>query len=141
MKCQKDKFNLPDDIIYLNGAYMSPQLKSVENAGLQMLQKQNSPHLISAEDFFSPVENLKKAFASLIKTTDWERIALVPSVSFGIGNIVNNLTLKPSEKIILLHEQFPSNVYPWMRLAEKFGAKIETIYPPKEFYERGKNME
>lgn len=138
MECQRDKFNLSGDITYLNGAYMSPQLKAVEIAGIEMLKRQNTPHLIGVEDFFDPVNKLKKAFAKLVNTQDWERIALVPSVSFGIGNIINNVKLKASEKIILMHEQFPSNVYPWIRLAEKCGAKIEMVRPPKEFYERGK---
>ncbi len=138
MNCQKNKFNLPKDITYLNGAYMSPQLKTVATAGMQMLQKQNAPHLISIQDFFRPVEQLKKAFAQLVNVSDWERIALVPSVSYGIGNVVNSLQLKPSEKIILLHEQFPSNVYPWLRLAEKYSARLEVVAPPENFHQRGK---
>ena len=117
---------------------MSPQLKSVEAAGLKMLQKQNSPHLILTEDFFEPVTRLKKAFAKLINTSEWERVALIPSVSYGIGNAASNVQLKPSQKIILMHEQFPSNVYPWVRLAEKHGAKIQTVEPPEGFHQRGK---
>ncbi|GJM34122.1 MAG: aminotransferase [Saprospiraceae bacterium] len=138
MHCQKDKFNLPEDISYINGAYMSPQMKVVEAAGLEMLRTQNLPHLITTADFFHPVDQLKQAFARLIHTNEWERIALVPSVSYGIGNVANNISLKPKEKIILLHEQFPSNVYPWIQLAEKSKAKIETIQPPENFADRGR---
>ena len=32
MRCQKDKFTLNPTITYLNGAYMSPQLKTIEAA-------------------------------------------------------------------------------------------------------------
>ncbi len=31
--CQKHLFNIPEDITYLNCAYLSPQLRSVSEAG------------------------------------------------------------------------------------------------------------
>lgn len=138
MKCQKHLFNLNPAVSYINGAYMSPQLRSAEVAAHQALQQQNEPYLIEVEDFFRPVQQVKKAFAQLIQTPEWERIALIPSVSYGIGNVTNSIELKPNEKIILMHEQFPSNVYPWMALADKYGAKIEFIAPPDDFHQRGK---
>ena len=35
MKCQKHLFQIPDGIHYLNCAYMSPLLKSVEEKGME----------------------------------------------------------------------------------------------------------
>ena len=50
MQNQKHLFNLDDTVTYLNGAYMSPQLKSVERIGLECLQKKSKPYLISEND-------------------------------------------------------------------------------------------
>ena len=35
-----------------------------------------------------------------------------------------NLRLEPGQAILTLEEQFPSNVYSWMRLAEEQGAEL-----------------
>ncbi|MDH5415316.1 MAG: aminotransferase, partial [Flavobacteriaceae bacterium] len=63
LSCQKDKFKLPETVTYLNGAYMSPLLKSVEKIGHEAVSKKCLPYEIIAEDFFSGVEKLRKAFA------------------------------------------------------------------------------
>lgn len=76
LDCQKHLFDLGDDVVYLNGAYMSPQLKSVEAAGLQGLRMKNRPHQVSIQDFFQPVEDLKAAFAELIHIAENQRIAI-----------------------------------------------------------------
>lgn len=130
LTCQSNLFDLPENISYLNCAYMSPQLKSVTQVGLQTIQIKARPYETQVSDFFEPVEQLKQAFAKLINTPAPQRIALIPSVSYGIANVVKNITLKENEKIILVDEQFPSNYYSWQRLAEQHNAQIKTIVPP-----------
>ncbi|MCB0476057.1 MAG: aminotransferase, partial [Flavobacteriaceae bacterium] len=67
---QKDKFSLPEHITYLNGAYMSPQLKSVEQIGIEALSKKSHPYLYTADDFFSGAEKLRRTFAGFIDAPD-----------------------------------------------------------------------
>ncbi len=135
---QKELFSLPEDITYLNGAYMSPQLKSVETVGIDSLKKKNQPHKITPLDFFTERELLKERFAKLINAPDPQNIAIIPSVSYGIANVANNIKLRKDDEILLVDEQFPSNVYTWKRIAEKYGARITISTPPKGFKERAK---
>ncbi len=135
---QKHLFSLPDDITYLNGAYMGPQLKSVEAVGIENLKRKNHPFAITPEDFFTERKILKERFAQLIEARDYQNIAIVPSVSYGIANAANNVSLKKEDEIVLVDEQFPSNVYIWKRLAEAKGATIKVITPPADFVDRGK---
>ena len=65
MKNQKHLFQLPDDIHYLNGAYMSPLLKSVEDAGLKGIIRKRNPLAIQPKDFFEGAELLKTNFGKL----------------------------------------------------------------------------
>lgn len=136
---QKYLFNLPENIIYLNGAYMSPQLKSVETAGHNAVTKQNFPHKIGVDDFFNGPKNLKKAFAKLIEAPNYNNIAIIPSASYGIANVANNVALEAGDEIIIVDAQFPSNVYAWQKIAEQKKAKIKIISPPKKYENRGKN--
>lgn len=129
--CQKEKFSIPEGFSYVNVAYMSPNLKSVETAGIEAIIKKNQPWKVTPDDFFSPVQNLKKSFAQLINCIEPQRIALIPSVSYGIANVVKNIKATANDNIVLAGEGFPSNFYSWKRLADETGATIKIIEPPK----------
>ncbi|MBT8312672.1 MAG: aminotransferase, partial [Flavobacteriaceae bacterium] len=105
ISCQKDKFSLPEDVSYLNGAYMSPQLKSVERVGIEALRKKNQPYLITTEDFFEHRRSLKEKYARLISLDDPEQIAIIPSASYGLANAARNISLKPGQEILMVAEQ------------------------------------
>ncbi|NBB76489.1 MAG: aminotransferase class V-fold PLP-dependent enzyme [Bacteroidetes bacterium] len=137
MTCQKEEFQLDPNVTYLNASYMTPQLKSVEEAGIMGLQRKRNPHRITGEMFFGETEELRKAFAKVIRTPEPERIAVIPSVSYGMANVAANLNLDPGQKIIVAGEQFPSNVYPWREVAHQTGAEIVTVNPPSESRGRG----
>jgi selenocysteine lyase/cysteine desulfurase len=133
---QADKFELPGNIHYLNGAYMSPQLKSVTAVGLESVQKKALPHKTTIEDFFDDTERIRQEFSKLINNAESNRIALVPSVSYGMANITNNINLSGRE-VVIAAEQFPSNVYPWMTAAREQGGKLVIVDPPQSNEQRG----
>ncbi len=136
---QKHLFSINEKDTYLNGAYMSPLLKSVERIGIQNLSLKNSPSSITSEHFYDNRVKLKKQFANLINVADHNDIALIPSVSYGLASVANNTNLRVGDEILVVDEQFPSNIYPWMELAAKSGATIKTISPPSASFEhRGK---
>ena len=138
MKCQKQKFILTGKKSYLNCAYMSPMLKKVEKAGINGLKTKRAPHRLTPKDFFSGVSKLKRHFAALIGLENYERIALAPSVSYGMANVTNNITLQSKDNVILLGDQFPSNVYPWTSLVKKYNAELMFINKPKSKKQCGK---
>jgi len=131
IKNQKEKFSLPSDVFYFNASYMSPNLKSVEKAGIEAIQQKSKPHTIVPNDFFEPVTYLKKVIAKLIDTKEENRIACIPSVSYGIATVANNITLNSGDEILVVEDQFPSNFYSWKKLAEKYDAVIKIIEKPK----------
>lgn len=137
LQCQKPLFSIPDEIAYLNCAYMSPLLKSVEQAGYEGVQRKSRPYEIEAPHFFDRVQQLKEAFSRLVNAGEPGRIAVIPSVSYGLATVARNLKLQPGGNIVLLEEQFPSNVYIWQRLAEEKEAELRFVPAPKEVL-RGK---
>lgn len=138
MNSQKHLFDLDPEITYLNCAYMSPLMKSVAEAGYKGIQRKLRPNLTSGEDFFTESEALRGEFAKLINAADPKQVVIIPSVSYGFGNVAKNLKLSPGDEILVVDEQFPSNVYPWMRVAKEAGATIRTIAPPEHRRDRGK---
>lgn len=138
MRCQKTKFILSKKVIYLNCAYMSPMLKKVEKAGVKGIKQKRKPYHITPIDFFKTSDLVKKRFSSIIDCENHNRIAIIPSASYGLANVVNNISIKEKDEIILLDEQFPSNVYPWLNLKERSKAKLVFIKRPDTLIDSGK---
>lgn len=137
MNCQKHLFNLPEDHHYLNCAYLSPLLKSVEEAGIEGIRRKRNPWNITPVDFFEDSEELRRLFALVINASR-ENIAIMPAVSYGMATVAKNLPKLAGREIIVAGEQFPSNVYPWMRFAEDYDCELKMIEPPEELEGRGK---
>ncbi len=131
LSCQREAFSLPRDLHYLNAAFMSPLPRSVEEAGLRGMARKRNPAGVSPEDFFREGEEIRRLFSRLVNIPDPARVAILPSVSYGIAVAVRNTSLRPEQNIVLLREQFPSNVYGWRRLARDTGARIRTVGPPE----------
>jgi selenocysteine lyase/cysteine desulfurase len=135
---QKQLFDIPENINYLNIASQSPSFKAVERAGISAVLEKSHPYKIVADSYFEPVKELKKLFATLIDVEDYNRIANIPSASYGMATIANNISLQKGEEILLIEEQFPSNYYIWRNLADKFEAKIKVVKRPKTEINQGK---
>ncbi len=131
LACQRDLFRLPDSVAYLNCSYMSPQLQSVEAAGREALLQKNEPFRQRVDGFFEPIEQLKSSFARVIQSSEPERIALVPAVSYGMATVAHNLTISPGQNIVLAAEQFPSNYYTWERVCRDNGAELRQVEAPQ----------
>ena len=123
---QKDLFDIPAGITYLNCAYMSPVLKKVNVSGMKGMNKRSQPWEIHVEDWFQPAEELRSLFAKIVNA-DKECIAFVPSASYGLAVAANNISLTAKQKIIVLDGQYPSNYYVWKDLSERTGAALITI--------------
>ncbi|MEP0985850.1 aminotransferase class V-fold PLP-dependent enzyme [Ekhidna sp.] len=106
---------------------MSPLLKQVEKSGIAGIKKKRNPSKIYGEDFFHETDTLRQNYSKLIDNPEANRVVLIPSASYGLANVVNNLPFQEG-KIVLAEEQFPSNVYPWLKLKEK-GFDIHLIGP------------
>ena len=138
LECQRDKFFLPQQVPYLNCAYMSPLMAEVEKAGIEGMRKKRLPYEVTATDFFTDTDELRLLFAKIIDAKEANRIVVIPSASYGMANVTNNLKLAKGDEVIVAGEQFPSNVYPWMKACQKQGASLNIISPPESTEDRGK---
>lgn len=123
---QRHLFDLPDHVAYFNCAYMSPLLKRATEASEAGLRRKLRPWTMSPADFFDAPEYARDLFARLIGATA-DDIAIVPSASYGIAVAAANLPVGRGQRILVLHEQFPSNVYFWRELAAECHAELVTL--------------
>ena len=128
---QRGQFEIPGEISYLNCAYMSPQLRSAREAGERAVGRKSRPWEITPPDFFEDAEESRALFARLVGG-DPDGVALVPSVSYGIAVAAANVPVREGQRILILEDQFPSNVYAWRELAKRSGAKLVTVPRPTD---------
>ena len=128
---QRDLFEIPEDIVYLNCAYMSPQLRRAREVGERAVSRKSRPWELTNDDFFEEVEEVRALFARLVGG-DADGVAVIPSVSYGISVAAANVPVREGQKILILEDQFPSNVYAWRVLAEQTRARLVTVPRPED---------
>lgn len=126
---QRHLFDLPEDVAYLNCAYMGLQPRAATAAGLKAMALKEQAWRIRPVDFFTGPERLREQFAGLIGA-DADGVAIVPSASYAIGTAAANLRVGAGDRVVVLAEQFPANVYPWRALAARVGAELVTVPRP-----------
>jgi len=126
---QRQLFDIPDDVAYLNCAYMSPLMRPVVAAGSAGIARKARPWTIAPADFFGESEHARVLFARLIGARA-DDVAIIPAVSYGIAIAARNLAPGAGQTLVVLAEQFPSNVYPWRELARRAGARIQSVARP-----------
>lgn len=128
LACQKHLFSLPDHLHYLNCAFMAPTARKVEEAGIAGIRQRRNPAGVEHVDFFEGSNRLRTLFGQLIHAPS-DSVAIIPSASYGLAAIAANLPVEQGNRIVVLDEQFPSNVYVWRRMAADTGASLETVGP------------
>ena len=128
---QRDAFDLPDGVAYLNCAFMSPQLRRVSEVGIAAVQRKQRPWRIGPADFFDHLERLRGLFAQLIQG-DAEGVAVVPAASYAVSTAAANVSASGESRIVVLADQYPSNVYPWHDLARRSGASVVAVERPDD---------
>jgi selenocysteine lyase/cysteine desulfurase len=127
--CQRHLFDIPDDVAYINCAYLSPMMHSVAEAGRAGIASKMRPWGVVTEDFFSGPDEMRTLTASLLNAAPAD-IAIIPSVSYGVAIAALNLNPKPNGEVLILKDDFPSDVYSWRRFASEKNLRIRTVDQP-----------
>jgi selenocysteine lyase/cysteine desulfurase len=130
LTCQSAAFSLPPGLHYLNCAYMGPLPRESQQAGIAAIARKGNPSTIVPADFFSESEEVRRLFAELING-DSSRVAIIPAVSYGVATVARNTPIERGQNIVVVGEDFPSDVYGWRKSARKAAAELRVIAPPE----------
>jgi selenocysteine lyase/cysteine desulfurase len=123
---ERQLFEIPDGIAYLNVANLAPQLHPVRAAAEAALERRAAPWTIGAADWFSDVEVLRGLFARVIGA-DPDGVALIPATSYGMAVAAANLEAGPGDRVVVIDEEYPSGIYTWRAFARRTGAELLTV--------------
>lgn len=127
---QRHLFDIPDDIAYLNCAYLGPLANATVAAGREASGRKAHPWEIGSGDFFSDTEIARALFAQIINARE-DDVAIVPAASYGVSVAARNLHLERGQTVVVLAEQFPSNIYAWRESARQAGATVLAVERPE----------
>ncbi len=128
---QRHLFDVPAHIAYFNCAYNTPQLNASRDALMASVQGKSHAWLRAPANFFDDAETLR-GLAGTLFGGDADGWALVPAASYGLAAAARAIepTLHAGDGILLLAEDFPSNVLTWRRTAAERGAVLHTVPTP-----------
>src|SRR5258708_405500 len=126
---QRDLFEMPRDICYLNAASYSPLPLRTLEAGRAAVGRKGQPWMLAASFANAQHERARAAAARLINA-DPADIALISSVSYGVATAAKLVTVARGARVIVLENDHSSPVLEWQTRADAQGFTVETIRDP-----------
>jgi selenocysteine lyase/cysteine desulfurase len=128
---QRHLFDIPEEIAYFNCAYNAPQLKATRSALQRGADSKSEPWKRTVASFFDDADTLRDLAAKLFGG-DADGYAIVPAASYGLSTAARAVEpqLRPGDRILVVADEFPSGVLPWMKTAHASGAELTTVPTP-----------
>jgi selenocysteine lyase/cysteine desulfurase len=128
---QRDQFDIPHDICYLNAASYSPLPRKTLEAGRAAVGRKGQPWMVPGHFARTQHERTRAAAARLINA-EADDVALIPSVSYGVATAAKLLTIARGARVIVLENDHSSPVLEWRARATAQGFTVETVGQPED---------
>jgi len=116
-------FPIAQRLVYLNHAAVSPlpttTLQAIE-LQLRDVQENGSLHFRS---WLNVKNNARRLLAAMLGCRP-SQIAFMRNTSDGLSTIANGLKWRTGDNIVTFRREFPSNIYPWIRIRETAGVEL-----------------
>jgi cysteine desulfurase / selenocysteine lyase len=113
---RRSEFPVARDRIFLAHAGVCPLPRRVAGAVSECVQGST---LGDQEAFVIHRLNDARQLGAQLLHCQPEEIALVGPTSLGLSFVAAGLDFRRSDNVLIYHDDYPSNVYPWMALAER----------------------
>jgi selenocysteine lyase/cysteine desulfurase len=120
---RQHEFPVAKNKIFLAHAGVCPLPRRVAQA---MTDCANEATLGDQEEFvMARIDDARRAGSRLLNCQP-DEVALVGPTSLALSFVAAGLNFRKGDNILIYHDDYPSNVYPWMALAEK-GVKVRLM--------------
>jgi len=119
----RELFPITKRFNYLNHAAVSPLPLPTLEAVQSQLKDVHEHGSVNFQNWLSTKEEARKLLAGLLGARP-EQVALMRNTSDALSTIANGLPWKQGDNIVTFRGEFPSNIYPWLRLRDAFGVEV-----------------
>src|SRR5216683_2636957 len=116
-------FPITERAIYLNHAAVSPPPISTVKAVEAQLRDVVENGSLNFRSWIAVKERARQLMADLLGARA-EQLAFTRNTSDGLSTVANGLQWRPGDNIVTFRQEFPSNVYPWLRLRHALGVEV-----------------
>jgi selenocysteine lyase/cysteine desulfurase len=131
LPCQRDLFEIPPDVCYLNSAAYAPLPRAVRDAGQAGVAQKSTPWTLRSDASHAMAERARAAAAALLGAAA-DDIAITAATSYGIATAGLNLALPPGCRVLMVDNEFPSLRLEWQRQAALCGATVDVVPRPAD---------
>jgi selenocysteine lyase/cysteine desulfurase len=116
-------FPIRNEFVYLNHAAVSPPPTNALAAIQEQLTDVAANGSLNYRHWVARKESSRKLAAEMLNACP-EQIAFMRNTSDALSCIANGLQWKTGENIVTFENEFPSNVYAWRQIRDKFGVEL-----------------
>ena len=116
-------FPITERSIYFNHAAISPPPTTSLRAVEDQLQDVHENGSTNFRDWLAVKEEARKLLADLLGARP-EQVAFMRNTSDALSTVANGLAWRPGDNIVTFNREFPSNIYPWLRVGDAFGVEV-----------------
>lgn len=116
-------FPVTERAIYLNHAAVSPPPLPTIKAVQMQLADVSENGSVNFRNWIAVKENTRRLVAGLLGARP-EQVAFVRNTSDGLSTVANGLDWRPGDNLVTFRNEFPSNIYPWLRVGDAFGVEV-----------------
>jgi selenocysteine lyase/cysteine desulfurase len=116
-------FPVSERAVYLNHAAVSappvPTIQAIQSYLADVSQNGS----LNFRNWLAVKERARLLLANLLGARP-EQLAFVRNTSDGLSSVANGLSWRPGDNVVTFRNEFPSNVYPWLRARDAFGVEV-----------------
>jgi len=116
-------FPVTERAAYLNHAAISPPPLPVTQAVSAQIEDVAHHGSLNYRKWVAVRERARRLMAEMIGARS-RQIAFMRNTSDGLSTIAGGLRWRAGENVVTFRREFPSNIYPWLRLREREGVEV-----------------
>jgi len=116
-------FPVTDRANYLNHAAVSPPPNTTIEAIQSQLRDVAENGSVNFRNWIAVKQRTRQLLAGMLGAHP-EQVAFLRNTSDALSTVANGLDWRPGDNIVTFRNEFPSNIYPWLRLRDAFGVEV-----------------
>jgi cysteine desulfurase / selenocysteine lyase len=124
-----DAFPVNREMIWLNNCGTTPAGNHIVAAVTRFIQGYAEKGILTDITTYLDIRDRIKTILSGLLNCGKEELALIHNTAEGMNFVSHGVDLLPGDELILLENEYPSNVYPWRHWAQR---GVRLIFTPME---------
>ena len=116
-------FPVTQRFVYFNHAAISPPPITTIRAVEAQLRDVHENGSLNFRSWLAVKEDARKLLAGLLGARP-EQVAFVRNTSDALSTVANGINWRAGDNIVTFSHEFPSNIYPWLRIRDVFGVEV-----------------